>query len=63
MRFEKWVRLTILCEFDPDNENQVDMGSRFLQRMSFQATSQQERLCCIFVQTDRETLTVDLMLQ
>ncbi|MDE3260113.1 MAG: hypothetical protein OYM47_19955 [Gemmatimonadota bacterium] len=33
------------------------------QHVPFQAASKQERLCCIFVQADSETLAVDLMLQ
>lgn len=35
MRFEKRLQLAILYGSDPDNENQVAMGSRLLQRMSF----------------------------
>ena len=35
MRFEKWIRLAIMYGFEPDNENQVAMGSRLMQYMSF----------------------------
>lgn len=35
MRFEKCLRLAILYGPDPDKENQVAMGLRLLQHMSF----------------------------
>ena len=35
MRFEKLLQLAILYGSDPDNENQVAIGSYLLQRMSF----------------------------
>ena len=35
MRFEKRLQLAILYGSDPDNGNQVAMGLRLLQRISF----------------------------
>ena len=35
MSFEKWIRLATMDGLDPNNENQIAMGSRLLQYMSF----------------------------